>query len=426
MTEIQFPESLAFLFDKARYKVAYGGRGSGKSWGMALALLIQGTGDVPIRVLCAREFQKSIADSVHSLLADHIARSPALSEFYTVQNTTIIGRNGTEFIFAGLRHNIASIKSIEGIDRCWIEEAQTITKGSLDVLIPTIRKEGSEIWLGFNPELAEDEVYRRFVLNPPPNAIVRKVNWDQNPFFPSVLREEMEQLKASDYDAWLNVWQGNPKQVLEGAIYANEIRQATDEQRITRVPYDPAYPVFTAWDLGWSDMTSIWFWQKIGFDIRVIDFYQNRMEGLDHYVGVLERKGCRYERHFLPHDANQGQLSAGGKTIAAQLRGRNMPVSVLPQLPVAAGISAARTLFPRIWFDEQATADGVNCLRRYRYEVDQQTGQFSRKPLHDDASHGADAFRQLAVSVNDPKPRREEKRRPSPGLIPGPSGWAAL
>ena len=425
MSEVQFPESLAFLFEPARYKVAYGGRGSGKSWGMALALLIQGA-EKPIRVLCAREFQKSISDSVHSLLADHIARNPALASFYTVQNTSILGRNGTEFIFAGLRHNIASIKSIEGNDRCWIEEAQTITKGSLDVLIPTIRKEGSEIWLGFNPELAEDEVYRRFVLNPPRNAIVRKVNWDQNPFFPVVLREEMQQLKATDYDAWLNVWQGNPKQVLEGAIYANEIRQATDEQRICHVEYDPSAPVFTAWDLGWSDMTSIWFWQKIGFDIRVIDFYQNRMEGLDHYVGVLERRGYKYERHFLPHDANQGQLSAGGKTIAAQLRARSMPISVLPQLPIVAGISAARTLFPRVWFDEQATADGMNALRRYRYDVDQQTGQFSKKPLHDDASHGADAFRMLAVAINDPKPKAESAKRPRVSLTGSTSGWMGL
>ena len=252
------------------------------------------------------------------------------------------------------------------------------------------------------------------------------MNWDQNPFFPVVLREEMEQLKATDYDAWLNVWQGNPKQVLEGAIYASEIRQATDEQRICRVEYDPSAPVFTAWDLGWSDMTSIWFWQKIGFDIRVIDFYQNRMEGLDHYVSVLERRGYKYERHFLPHDANQGQLSAAGKTIAAQLRARSMPITVLPQLPISAGISAARTLFPRVWFDEQATADGMNALRRYRYDVDQQTGQFSKKPLHDDASHGADAFRQLAVAINDPKPRAERKPIKRSPLIGSAGGWMGV
>ena len=168
---IEIPDALRFLSVPARYKVAYGGRGSGKSWGIAKVLLLQGT-ERPLRILCCREFQKSISDSVHSLLADRL-EAMGMGGFYEVQNTTIRGQNGTEFIFAGLRHNIASIKSFEGIDRCWIEEAQTISKASLDVLVPTIRKEGSEIWVSFNPELAEDEVYRRFVVNPPPGAVVR-------------------------------------------------------------------------------------------------------------------------------------------------------------------------------------------------------------------------------------------------------------
>jgi len=274
-----------------------------------------------------------------------------------------------------------------------------------------------------NPDLDTDDSYKRFILNPPEGALVRKINWNDNPFFPEGLRREMQSLREKNYDEWLHIWEGNTRHSLEGAIYANEMRQATEEQRIARVAYDPSAPVFTAWDLGWSDMTSIWFWQKIGFDIRVIDFYQNRMEALDHYIGVIQRKPYRYERHFLPHDANQGQLSAGGKTIAAQLRQRGIPLSVLPQLPIAAGISAARNLFPRVWFDEEACADGLDCLRRYRYEVDQQTGQFSRKPLHDDASHGADAFRMLAVAINDPRPREEKKPKPRPTFVGASAGW---
>lgn len=422
MSEITIPDRFEFLFEPSRYKVCYGGRGSTKSHSVARALLIQGAQETH-RILCAREYQNSLSESVHKLLADLIGEHPALRDFYEVQKTTIKGRNGTEFFFAGLKHNITKIKSFEGCTRVWVEEAQTVSKGSWDVLIPTIRAPGSEIWLTMNPELETDESYKRFILDPPANSIVRKVNWSDTPFFSDELRAEMENLKAKNYDSYLHVWEGHTKQTLDGAIYANEMRQATEDLRIARVPYDPAYPVFTAWDLGWSDMTSIWLWQKIGFDLRVIGFYQNRMEGLDHYVAWLERTGYRFERHFLPHDANQGQLSAAGKTIAAQLRGRGMPVSVLPQLPVKAGISAARTLFPRVWFDQAACADGIDCLRRYRYEVDQQTGQYSSQPLHDDASHGADAFRQLAVAINDPRPREKPKppaRRPFSG---GSAGW---
>ncbi len=422
MSDITIPDRFEFLFDPSRYKVCYGGRGSTKSHSVARALLIQGAQEVH-RVLCAREYQNSLSESVHKLLADLIGEHPALRDFYEVQKTTIKGRNGTEFFFAGLKHNITKIKSFEGCTRVWVEEAQTVSRGSWDVLIPTIRAPGSEIWLTMNPELETDESYKRFILDPPANSIVRKVNWSDTPFFSEELRAEMEDLKAKNYDSYLHVWEGHPKQTLDGAIYANEMRQATEDLRIARVPYDSSTPVFSAWDLGWSDMTSIWLWQKIGFDVRVIGFYQNRMEGLDHYVAWLERTGFRFERHFLPHDANQGQLSAAGKTIAAQLRGRGMPVSVLPQLPVKAGISAARTLFPRVWFDQAACADGIDCLRRYRYEVDQQTGQYSSQPLHDDASHGADAFRQLAVAINDPRPREKAappKRRP---FASGAAGW---
>lgn len=422
MTGVTIPRPFEFLFEPSRYKVCYGGRGSTKSHSVARALLIQGVQETH-RILCAREYQNSLSESVHKLLADLIGEHPALRDFYEVQKTTIKGRNGTEFFFAGLKHNITKIKSFEGCTRVWVEEAQTVSKGSWDVLIPTIRAPGSEIWLTMNPELETDESYKRFILDPPANSIVRKVNWSDTPFFSEELRAEMEDLKAKNYDSYLHVWEGHPKQTLDGAIYANEMRQATEDLRIARVPYDSSAPVFSAWDLGWSDMTSIWLWQKIGFDVRVIGFYQNRMEGLDHYVAWLERTGYRFDRHFLPHDANRGQLSAAGKTIAAQLRGRGMPVSVLPQLPVKAGISATRTLFPRVWFDQAACADGIDCLRRYRYEVDQQTGQYSTQPLHDDASHGADAFRQLAVAINDPRPRGQAappKRRP---FASGAAGW---
>src|SRR5262249_44110905 len=154
-----------YLFRPKRYKVLYGGRYGMKSWGAARALLMLGT-QKPLRILCARELQNSIKDSVHKLLSDQI-EILGLREFYDIQQTSIKGVNGTEFSFEGIRHNISKIRSYEGIDICWVEEAVLVSSTSWETLIPTIRKEGSEIWMTFNPELEQDETYKRFVKDPP-------------------------------------------------------------------------------------------------------------------------------------------------------------------------------------------------------------------------------------------------------------------
>ena len=148
----------------------------------------------PLRILCAREIQKSMRDSVHRLLKDYIIKL-GLTAFYDVLDTEIRGKNGTLFLFAGLQsHTVDSIKSFEGVDRVWIEEAHAISKKSLDTLIPTIRKEGSEIWMTLNPDMATDEVYQRFISTPSPDTWVCEVNWRDNPWFPEVLNDE--RLKA--------------------------------------------------------------------------------------------------------------------------------------------------------------------------------------------------------------------------------------
>lgn len=396
---VEFPERLDFLFEPARYKIAYGGRGGAKSWGFGRALLIMGA-QKKIRVLCAREFQNSIAESAHALLSQQIDLL-GLSGFYEIQEKRIIGANGTEFIFKGLRHNVASVKSTEGIDVCWVEEARTVSKSSWDVLIPTIRKEGSEIWISFNPELEEDETYKRFVKNPPTGAKVVKIGWQDNPWFPDVLKQEALDLKARDPAAYLTVWDGHCKVVLDGAIYANEIMAATEANRFTRVPYDGAKPVHTFWDLGRADMTAIWFAQVVGFEFRIIDYYQNRGHALGHYLKHLQGRPYVYGDHWLPHDATN-ELLGSERTIAQQMEAAGFKVRITPKLSVAEGINAARTLFSRCWFDAEACSDGLQCLRNYRYDVDANTGQFSKNPLHDWASHGADAFRYLAVALQEP------------------------
>lgn len=410
---IEFPDALQFLFQPKRYKILYGGRGGAKSWGIARALLILGASK-PLRVLCARELQTSIAQSVHQLLKDQIAVL-GLSAFYEVQQYVIKGRNGTEFTFNGLKHNIANIKSVEGTDICWVEEAQTVSKTSWDVLIPTIRKAGSEIWISFNPSLEADETYQRFVVKPPTNSVVVKINWSDNPWLPDELRQEKDDLKARDEDAYLTVWEGHCKQTLDGAVYANEVRAATAAGRFMRVPYDASKPVHTFWDLGRADKTAIWFAQQIGFEYRMIDYYESQGHALGHYLKVLQERAYVYGECWLPHDA-ENELLASERTIAQQVRAAGYQVKITPKTSVADGIEAGRTFFASCYFDAEKCADGIQCLRNYRYEVDPETKQFSKNPLHDWASHGADAFRYAAVSMTiSPKKK--------PATNTAPVGW---
>lgn len=401
------------LYEPKRYKVYYGGRGGAKSWNFARALLIRGW-QQPLRILCAREFQNSIDDSVHRLLSDQID-ALGLRGFYEIKKTEIVGKNGTTFAFEGLRRNATSLKSFEGLDIVWVEEATDVSKASWDILIPTIRKSGSEIWVSFNPELDTDETYKRFVRNPPTDSIVVKVNWSDNPWFPEVLAQERDDLKVRDHDSYLTVWEGHCRQTLDGAIFANEIRAATSDNRITRVPYEAQKPVHTFWDLGKSDNTAIWFAQVVGFEFRIIDYYQNHGQNLAHYVKVLREKPYAYGLTWLPHDATH-DLLASERTIQQQMQGHGFQVRITPKVNVATGIDAARTIFGKCWFDQEKCTDGLQCLRHYRYERKDDGLSFTKTPVHDFASHGADAFRYLAVALQeDKKPAKPAVARPMRG-----------
>jgi phage terminase large subunit len=214
---IDFPAPFEELFEPHRYKVYYGGRGSGKSMNFARALLLMGASR-PLTVLCTREVQTSIADSVHRLLREQLEEI-GLGSFYRVTQNAIYGQNGTEFIFKGLRFNVREIKSTEGVDVCWVEEGQAVSADSWDVLIPTIRKPGSEIWISFNPLDETDPTFQRFVISPPDTAFVRKVNYDENPYFPDVLRQEMEWLKKRDYQSYLHIWEGEVRKHSNALVF---------------------------------------------------------------------------------------------------------------------------------------------------------------------------------------------------------------
>ena len=411
-----FPEKLQCLFTPNRYKILYGGRGGAKSWGIARALLILGTNKT-LRILCARELQISIKDSVHKLLSDQID-AIGLTGFYEIQNASIRGKNGTEFSFAGLRSNVTQIKSYEGIDICWVEEAQMVSKTSWNVLIPTIRKEGSEIWVSFNPELEEDETYQRFVLHPPDGAIVEKINWSDNPWFNDVLRAEMEALKVRDHDSYLTVWEGLCRKTIDGAIFGNELAVAELENRITHVAYDPSKPVHRIWDLGWADNVAIWYLQFVGTETRLIRYQEDNQKTISHYLSEGQKWGYVYDTDWLPHDAQNKTLAANGRSIEEIVRATGAKTRVIPRTSIVDSINAARTIFGSCWFDRENSADGVQCLRHYQYEVDKDSGLFSKTPLHNWASHGADAFRMIGLMVKEPR-----RPKPKSNTFTVPVGW---
>lgn len=395
MASVQFPEKLRFLFQPARYKVAYGGRGGAKSWAFARALLIQGTTQ-RLRILCTREVQKSIKDSVHKLLSDQI-ESMGLSHFYEVLLTEIRGKNGTEFLFSGLSDQTAlSIKSFEGVDRCWVEEAQGVSDRSWNILTPTIRKDGSEVWVSFNPDLDTDPTYARFVENPPPGAIVQKVNYGDNPWFPAVLEAERVHCFATNPKEYPNIWEGACKAAVDGAVYADEIAKAQEEKRVRNVPYDPALKVHVVWDLGWNDAMSLILVQKLGSEIRLIDYIEDRQKTYDWYSSTLRERKYNWGKLFLPHDGEHKNAQTG-RSAKELLEGLGWSVAITPNIPIEDGIRQARMVFPRFYVDRDKCDRLIQCWKRYRRHIPVSTGE-PAKPLHDEWSHGADNTRYLALN----------------------------
>ena len=232
---LQIPKPFKPLFKPSRYKVYYGGRGAGKSWSFAFALLIMGVQSKK-RILCTREIQGSIRQSVHQLLTTCI-ETLGLERFYRITRDNITGANGTEFIFHGLRHDPMQIKSLEGIDICWVEEAQKITHESWDILIPTIRKRNSEIWISFNPNLDTDPTYQKFVINKRDDILLRKVNYDQNPFFTPELQDEVDHLKQLDHEEYLHIWEGECKKYSSSQIFRNKFRITSFETPVDATFY---------------------------------------------------------------------------------------------------------------------------------------------------------------------------------------------
>ena len=404
--EWEFPEKLGFLFEPHRYKIAYGGRGGAKSWGFARALLIQAA-ERPLRILCAREVQKSIKDSVHKLLSDQTYEL-GLDSDYKVNQNEIRGAYGSEFIFTGLSDQTSdSIKSFEGIDIVWVDEAHKVSRRSWDILLPTIRKESSEIWISLNPELDTDETYVRFVENPPKGAKVVSMSFRDNPWFPKVLEDERQEFlklvslgkrTQDDYD---NIWEGKCRAAVEGAIYAQEVSQLRHDRRLCRVKYDPTLQVHAVWDLGWNDAMVVGMWQKSPQGLMLIDSIITSHTKYSDVVATLHAREYRWGFDFIPHDGRHKNPQTGeSPEILLRKLGRNP--KVVDDIGIEAGIKAVRQAFGKLWIDNE-TGDNkkvLDGLKRYRRVISASTNE-PGAPLHDDASHPADMVRYAVISAEE-------------------------
>jgi len=429
-------------FDQpSRYKGAWGGRASGKSHEFA-ERLIERCCRQKTRAVCIREVQNSLRESVRQLLVDKIQHFNLGSQFEVLE-AEIRGPHGSMIIFRGMQaYNAETIKSLEGYDIAWVEEAQTLSKTSLQMLRPTIRAPGSELWFTWNPRHdtdAVDEFLRG--ASPPSGAIVERVNWSDNPYLPAEMQQEMEDDRKRDPEMASHVWDGGYEIVGEGAYYALLLAHAEAAGRIGDFPYDPALPVLTGWDIGMDDYTAIWFAQENGSQVRMIDYFETSGEGVQEIVQqalpelvpaaqrLVERPvPFRYGRHFLPHDVRVREWGAGRSRIATLQEYGVKPINI----GIAAGpverINASRKILPFVYFNKATCDLGIKRLRGYSRKFNRTMEVFSG-PSHDEHSHGADAFGEFAMNCHlsraAPKPvaiNPKDRYRPKPSSAQG-SAW---
>lgn len=380
------------LVPPARWKVLYGGRDSAKSHSIARMLLARGRAKTE-RILCTREVQKSISESVHQLLKDLIAEL-GMSDFYDVQQNYIHGRNGTKISFHGLSGQTAtSIKSFEGTTICWVEEAQVISKRSWDLLEPTIRAPNSEIWVSFNPDMDTDETYKRLVLSPPPNSIVTKINWMDNPWRSVVLDAAREKMQKDSPDDYAHIYEGECRPAIEGAIYYKEVSQLRSTNRLCNTPYDPMLKVHVVCDLGFNDYMSLLLCQRLGSEIRIIKYIEDRFRYIPSYHQELSELKLNYGKLWLPHDGRAKHVT--GSSAEEQFRALGWDVEIVPDIGIEQGIRKMREVFPRLLVDRTQAGEWLNRMGRYRRRVNAD-GQAST-PVHDDESHGADGGRYMSI-----------------------------
>lgn len=355
-------------------------------------------------VLCIREIQRSIADSVKKLIEEKIIEFGLQQSFTITENEIRCNKSGAVCIFRGMQsHNAASVKSLEGFDIAWVEEAQSLSHKSMTLLIPTIRKEGSELLFSWNPERPTDAVDELLRSSKSlPDTIVIKANWSDNPWFPKVLEQERILTLDTKPESYGHIWEGEYATVLEGAYYAKHLTQAQLDGRIGFVSKDPLVKVYAIWDIGGTsrkaDATSIWVVQFIGTEVRVLDYYEAVGQPFDSHVYWLRKNGYEEAVCVLPHDGRKHD-TVYSVTPEGFLREAGFTVDLIPNQGAGAAlqrIDAVRQMFPSVRFNAETTEAGREALGWYHEKRDEVRG-VGLGPDHDFSSHAADAFGYVAI-----------------------------
>lgn len=421
---LDLPSKLVPVFTgEARYRGAYGGRGSGKTRSFALMSAVHGyrCGRAGQRgqILCAREFMNSLDESSLEEIKQAIRSVPWLEAYYEIGEKFIRSRDGRiSYTFAGLRHNIDSIKSKARILLCWVDEAEPVSEEAWTKLIPTVREDNSEIWVTYNPESKRSATHKRFREDPPQNSKIVEMNWRDNPWFPEVLNQERLDDQAKRPHAYAHVWEGDFNETLEGAYFAAGMLAAKADGRIGKVASDPLFEVRAFWDIGGTgrlaDACSIWVAQFVKQEVRVLDYYEAQSQELGDHVAWLRAQGYAGCTCVLPHDGGTKD-KVYRVSYQTALEEAGFPVVVVPNQGAGAAkgrIEAVRRLLPSMWFNADTTEGGREALVHYHEKMDERRG-IGLGPHHDWSSHAADAMGLLAIAhaVHNPAPMTYKPRR---------------
>lgn len=424
---LEIPTARVFvpLLEPARYKGAWGGRGSGKSHFFAGKLIEDSLAERGMLSVCIREVQKSLAQSSKRLIEAKLSDfGLGVADGFKVFKDLIETPGDGVIVFQGMQdHTAESIKSLEGFKRAWCEEAQALSPNSLKLLRPTIRAEGSELWFSWNPRRRTDPVDLMLRGDEiPTGAKVLMANWSDNPWFTAELEQERQDCVRMQADQYDHIWDGGYVKVSVGAYYATDLTLAKTQGRIGNLSADPLMTIRAIWDIGGTgakaDACSIWIAQFIGREIRVLDHYEAQGQPLATHVTWLRDHGYGKALCILPHDGASND-KVHDISYESALRDAGFEVQVVPNQGKGAAkmrIEAARRLFPSIWFDEGKTASGREALGAYHEKKDDARG-IGLGPNHDWSSHSADAFGLMAVVYEQPAVKREKARQTSSG------GW---
>lgn len=412
------------LLQPARFKGAYGGRGSGKSHFLGEQLVEDHLAERGLLSVCIREVQRTLQDSSKRLLEAKLRKfrlgeADGFKSYFDKIKTPGDG----VIIFQGMTDQTAeSIKSLEGFKRAWMEEAQAISQRSLTMLRPTIRAEGSEIWASWNPRRASDAVDAFFRKSPPTNATMVKANWRDNPWFTKVLEDERLLDLAKYPDRYENTWEGEYAKAFEGAYFAKQLTDARAQKRIGRVSADPVLQIRAYCDIGGAgakaDAMAIWICQFVDREIRVLDYIEGLGQVVGYFANELRTKGWDKAHIYLPHDGvNTNNVT--GKQYKDHWSDAGFQVDTIPNQGVGAAmmrVEAARRLFPRIWFNEVTTEPGRDALGFYHEKQDPKR-DIGLGPEHDWSSHAADAFGLMCVCYEEPRKNIEKLKLPAFGAV---------